>query len=286
VPTDITVELPVASWAPVGVAPADRPPSDVLFVDGVRRVEARVWVSDADGFSVHQGICASYAAGVVRCNSHARVVAAQVERRLFCTGPDVERIETRHGDFEAVSVAGEGPDALSLAMQRKMGELEVELARRALGPDVAPDAIVVVDGPLRQHGHLPGTVGSIKTQHRAYGPPVVLETVARLGAGERTPVFVVGDVFARYSWYLRLAGPITHPLAGIVRCEAATDLPTRDAIALADRITRCLPRFASEPHKDPRAPQNLYPIAGLERELRRRLGDPGLLLRALRVAAA
>ena len=42
-----------------------------------------------------------------------------------------------------------------------------------------------------------------------------------------------------------------------------------------------MPRYASEPHKDPRAPQNLYPIGGLERELRRRLGDPDLLYRAL-----
>ena len=32
-----------------------------------------------------------------------------------------------------------------------------------------------------------------------------------------------------------------------------------------------LPAFASAPHKDTRSPQNLYPIAGLERELRRRL---------------
>ena len=54
---------------------------------------------------------------------------------------------------------------------------------------------------------------------------------------------------------------------------------------LADQLTARLPRFASRPHKDSRAPQNLYPIAGLERELRRRLGDPAFVERALRVAA-
>ncbi len=47
-----------------------------------------------------------------------------------------------------------------------------------------------------------------------------------------------------------------------------------------------LPRFASCEEKDPRAPQNLYPIGGLERELRRRLGDPMLIMRSLREAAA
>jgi hypothetical protein len=83
-----------------------------------------------------------------------------------------------------------------------------------------------------------------------------------------------------------LPGPITHPLAGVVRCEASCDLRAGEVIALADRVTAALPRYASEPHKDTRAPQNLYPIAGLERELRRRLGDPALLLRALRLAAA
>jgi hypothetical protein len=55
--------------------------------------------------------------------------------------------------------------------------------------------------------------------------------------------------------------------------------------ALADRATRTLQRFASEPHKEPRAPQNLYPIAGLERELRRRLGDQQVIYRALRRSA-
>jgi hypothetical protein len=51
-------------------------------------------------------------------------------------------------------------------------------------------------------------------------------------------------------------------------------------------VSACLPRFASRPHKEPRAPQNLYPIAGLERDLRHRLGDARILYRALRRAAA
>ena len=51
-------------------------------------------------------------------------------------------------------------------------------------------------------------------------------------------------------------------------------------------MTATLPRYASESHKDPRAPQNLYPVGGLERELRRRLGDPDVLYRALLIAAS
>ena len=142
-----------------------------------------------------------------------------------------------------------------------------------------PATLVVVDGPLRQHGHLRGTVGSIKTQHRAYGPPIVAETVGRLGAGERTPVFLIGE---RVPALRR--GTCGCPGRCRIRSRAwcAARRPTSsrpaDAVALADVVAATLPRFASEPHKDSRAPQNLYPIAGLERALRRRLGDQQLLI--------
>jgi hypothetical protein len=57
-------------------------------------------------------------------------------------------------------------------------------------------------------------------------------------------------------------------------------------VGLADLTATVLPRFASKPHKDPRAPQNLVPIGGLERQLRRRLGDARLIQRALVEAAS
>jgi hypothetical protein len=57
-----------------------------------------------------------------------------------------------------------------------------------------------------------------------------------------------------------------------------------EAARLADAATRAVTRFASSPIKDPRAPQNLVPVGGLERHLRHRLGDRDLLERALRLA--
>lgn len=71
-------------------------------------------------------------------------------------------------------------------------------------------------------------------------------------------------------------------MSGVVRVELPGLGDASCAAARADQITAALPRFASEAHKDARSPQNLYPIAGLERELRRRLGDAKLLDRALR----
>ena len=80
---DLGVERPAAAWSPITPPPlaadGDRP---VLFVDGVRRIEARVWLGE-DGAEVRPGICASYAAGVVRWTG-ARVVTAEVSRALFC----------------------------------------------------------------------------------------------------------------------------------------------------------------------------------------------------------
>ena len=53
---------------------------------------------------------------------------------------------------------------------------------------------------------------------------------------------------------------------------------------MADQLAATLPKFASERYKEARAPQNLYPIAALERELHRRLGDVQLINRELRIA--
>jgi hypothetical protein len=71
----------------------------------------------------------------------------------------------------------------------------------------------------------------------------------------------------------------------VVRLEMGSGPGVTAVAAVADRLAVSLGRFASAEAKDPRAPQNLYPVGGLERELRRRLGDPALLFRALREAA-
>jgi hypothetical protein len=108
--------------------------------------------------------------------------------------------------------------------------------------------------------------------------------VAELAPGQRTPLFCIAD-YKRYSWYVRLAMlDGGHSWTGVVRCEVSGQLPTRDAVVIADRTAAILPLVASEPHVDPRAPQNLVPIGALERELRHRMGDRGLVFRALRHA--
>ena len=289
---DVSVEHDPGRWS--AIAPAAAPAGCSLFVDGVQRIDAWVWITGDDGVA-RQGVCASWAAGVVRCDGRALVVAAEVRRGVLCAGASVDAIATRHGDYRPYPVPRTAGDPLSQALGVARGDLEgrVAVATRSLHGGGGKDDVdgpahdlLVVDGPLGDRRHVPGAVGYVKTHHVAYLPVVEERVATGLRAGERTPLFAIGDRRFRYSWYLRLPGAATHPWSGVVRCEASGDLSRAEAAALADRVTATLPRFASRPHNDPRAPQNLYPIAGLERELRRRLGDAAIMERALRRAAA
>ena len=127
----------------------------------------------------------------------------------------------------------------------------------------------MVDGPLRGRSHLPRALGYIKSHRAAYLPPDQHAMIGTLQAGQRTPVFRMGTNWDRHSWYLRLPCLPSAPWSGIVRVECSPDLPVDEVVALANLSQVTLVRFASTEYKDARAPQNLYPIAGLERELRR-----------------
>lgn len=276
-----SVEVPSTDWEPI--APVASASADVvLFVDGVRRVEARVWLEDAAG-DVSAGICASYAAGVVRCDGVAVVGPVLVERGLFTSSGAAESVITTAGDFPVRLAANDSVEGLSLALQERMGQAEAVAAEA--GCAEAPAGLVVIDGPLRGRQHLKHAVGYVKTHRVVYLPPELHLIAGRLAPGQRTPLFVLGTSWSRLAWYMALPGKAESAWAGVVRCECSADLPLPAATALADRVAATLPNFASEQHKEPRAPQNLYPIAGLERELRRRMGDPQLLYRALRRSA-
>ena len=147
--------------------------------------------------------------------------------------------------------------------------------------------LVVFDGPLRGRND-PCGVGYVKTQHVQYLPDELVPVLGRLGDGERTPLVLIGDRGSLVALELvpAPAGPRSHPLSGVVRCE----LPGRRSGRRRRRPRRrCvgLPAPLRQPAAQGAwAPQNLTPIAGLEHRLRHLLGDPVLLERSLRVAAA
>jgi hypothetical protein len=281
---DLDVELPASSWRPLS-APAGVPrPSAVVFLDGVRRIDARVWVHGTAPQPV-PGVAASLAAGLVSCNGTASIVDVQVDRSLYSADPAASHLVTRHAAYSARQCRA-GAEELSLAVQRRLAELEVELALAWRSWTGAEDDLLVTDGPLHGRGHLPRTVGYVKTHDKAYLDEPQASVVSALAPGQRTPVFAMTTSWRRHSWYLRLPAQAAAPWSGVVRLECSADLDVADAVALADLTAVVLPPFASTPHKDPRAPQNLVPIGGLERQLRHRLGDAALLYRSLRAAAS
>ncbi len=344
---DADVEVPAARWRPVDPDLSGPLPDALLFVDGVRRVEAQLWI-DGDappgdpagsggwpgagsGGEPTAALCASYAAGVVCCcAAGAHLVVTKLRRGLFSVAPHASDIRTRAGEYRAHHVRVKRAGApvmttLSQALQAKLAEVEAIAAAEARGTPTAPAGhpapgssqaaghpagghpagghpagghpagghpaggtsdLLIVDGPLRGRQHLPRVLGYIKSHHATYLPPELNALVRALAPGQRTPAFHMGTSWDRHSWYLRLPGPAGFPWAGVVRAECPADLPIAEVTRLAGLSQRCLGRFASAAYKDSRAPQNLYPIAGLERELRRRLGDPRLLYRALRAAAS
>lgn len=273
---DLDREVTAAEWAPRS-SPAD-PAGDVVFVDGVRRIDARVWAIGAS--RTRPALAVSVAAGAVRCTDAARIIDTRVERVLVGTGT----LTTMAGPgvrYEPLAAVDDDEASLVGSVQQHMGRLEARLAGDL--PDVE---LLVVDGPLTSHTHLRGAIGYVKTHRTTYLPDRVESVVRRLAPGQRTPLFLLRTTWERWSWYLRLPGGSGHPWAGVVRVEAMPSLSVPDAVALADATAATLPRFASPVHRDGRAPANLLPIAGLEDTLHHLLGDRDLLVRRLRRAAA
>jgi hypothetical protein len=308
---DPDVEIPAARWHAITPDPGLTRPSAILFVDGVRRIEARIWIDDlpdpdavgrpdlagllGPATDASPALCASYAAGVICCcAAGAHLLTAEPRRGIFTVANHAVDVRTPAGTYTAVRTVADPEKGLavtlSAALQRRLAELEVIVATQARAELPAHGItdgtdLLVVDGPLRGRQHLPRALGFIKSHRASYLPPELNVLVSTLLAGERTPVFRMGTSWERHAWYLRLPCPPGAPWAGIVRLECSADIPPAEAIALAGLSQAMLPRFASTEYKDARAPQNLYPIGGLETELRHRLGEPALLYRALRTAS-
>ena len=270
------VEVPEDKWAPI--RPTHEPPEQIAFVDGTNRIDAQVWIDEPDG-DVRPGICATYAAGAVLCDGMARVSDVRIKRGLFTASAFAQPITTGHVTYDVVAAAGT-TEQLAIAVIEQMRQLEAEVARAVTGVE-----LVVLDGLLWGRGGIPKAIGYIKSHRTPYLPADLNAVVSALSPGERTPLFLVNTTWTRYSWYVRLPGSSGHPWSGVVRCEASPTMASSEAAVLADRATAALPRYASARHRDPRAPQNLYPIGGLERELHRRSGDARLIYRSLLTAA-
>jgi hypothetical protein len=272
-------------WSsPITPEPARREP--IWFVDGVRRVELRLLADE--GQVRAPALFGSFAVGSVRCDERATFGEHRVERAVIAAcGLTLTRIEVRTGSatlcYEPASEAKADPNAPLERLQALMRDAENAMAGRLAASGAG---LVLVDGPLRLGDAVAGpVVGVIKRLVRRYLEPEHDALLALLGPGERTPLFGLVDQQGSvrgFSWYSRIVPmrPAWHDQAGIVRCEVRPAVGVEGAADLADRVTAALPGFAGRPG-DPRAPQNLAPVGGLETWLRHRMGHAGLIRRSL-----
>lgn len=278
---DESVEVSGA-WRPIdGI---DDGVERVAFVDGVRRVDARLVIDEPAG--PVPGLCGTYGVGAVvwdRVAGRSSYESISIDRlAVFGSGRGIAVPVAGRIAYRCESVAGSDPGLLIQhfhgAMRRAEGHLSERLAQQGL--------FVIGDGPIND---LSATdkVGYIKTHRVPYLSPERAPIIGRLEPGQRTPMFVLGaeGTYERYSWYVKLAPVLGgHSWSGVVRCEVAGALGGERAAAIANRTAALLPQVASVEHVDPRAPQNLVPIGALERELRRSLGDATFVTRELRSA--
>lgn len=281
---DLEVEVR-GDWAPVPAPPRLEIPN-CTFVDGVRRIDARLFAEDEA--TEAPALAGSWAVGCAVSKLPPRVTEVVVGRELvvgggLAAGAIEVAIGGRQLRFEARSVPGITPVDPIQGLQNAMREAEARLAERLVTS--GDTDLLVSDGPLTYFAAGPA-VGLIKRQSRSYLDPERARVLSRLRVGERTPIFKLGEQrLERYSWYLRLAEqrPIDGAMAGIVRLEVAAQSGLEEASRLAELTCAVLPRFAPRPGRDPRAPQNLFPVGALESVLRHRLGDAALVRRALEV---
>jgi hypothetical protein len=281
-PVDIRVEQ--AAWAPIRPSAAP-PPRRIAFVDGVRRIEHRLLVGE--GERTVFGLLGSFGVGAVLVDGMARVGHETIGRVAVAGGglrldPFVAPVDGRGSLlFEPRSEPENTPVAPVDGLQKAMRHTEASLAER-LSAEVD---VAFLDGPLTflTAAAAGSVVGFVKRLLRNYLDPSAHALLPRLGIGERTPLFLIGGREARYAWYVRIARgrPIESSLTGIVRLEAKAARGLGEARALADLSAREMPRFASDAMRDPRAPQNLFPIGGLEARLKHLLGDAAVVRRAV-----
>lgn len=273
----LDIEQPAEAWSAV-IPESVTAPAQICFVDGVRRLEARLLVR-RDWQILHGGF-GSHAVGVVRVRNGRAMFGEAVTGREVILGSGEKfpgDVKIRPGlVYAAISAMGAEPDAPLRAIQANMRRAEGRLAGQLAAE---PDTLVVSDGPLSFEAGARGTsVGMIKRITELYLPANYVPFLAALPSGSRTPLFGIRAQhggFSRLAWFVRLA-PVLRgesELHGLVRLECREAVGTELAATLANLTAAVLPRFAPSRGRDPRSPQNLLPIGALEQRLRHSLGD-------------
>jgi uncharacterized protein len=268
-----------------GRVPAPIPlPASVAFVDGVQRVE--YWARVDDGDVLAEAAFASVAVGAVVSRAGQASMTCEYTQRVFAVGGPVaaQPIVVYGGGRELVYEVSRSDEGGQRAVYQAIAVRRRDLEHACVQRMLQTHPLVIADGRLDRPEVAENQLAGIaKTLHQLYLKGEQRALISRLQAGRRTPVFRIADSWgARYSWFLRLpyTRSIHHSYAGIVRLEVPV-AGARAPTDVADMLTHNLPRFASRPEHDPRAPQNLLPVGALEKRLRHDLGEVAYIRRMI-----
>lgn len=296
---DTDVEVESAEWKPI-LPSFQRVPEDgaTAFLDGIRRIEVRINYDRSGRLTF--GAVGSFAVGAVALHENrvndvdGSLLSCNVRRLLLLAADpempgtfDLASSETARINLEVMSIDGSDTMAPLVALQNEMRQSEGSLAHELSTDDRI--SLLIADGPLSLpllSGHV---VGYVKTIHAIYLPEELQPILFALKNGERTPLFHIGpkmkaaDPVTRYSCYLRIHTPLPRhtALTGVVRLEVPGTLSLEEAIAVINEASAVIPKYSTPYGRDPRAPQNLLPLAALERQMRRRLGSQEIIRRIL-----
>lgn len=296
-PVRADVEVDASSWRPQRPHEASAPRT-VVFLDGGRRIDARVLLED-DRQQAAFGALGVFGVGSVVSEPDARAALGPLQIEYLCAlsggvqhpdfsvapGPGGRGAALR---YRVVSTPERDVDAVVRKLQQEMLDAEARSAARHAAE--RPDALILCDGPRPLLSGEARVVGYVKTIHQVRLPDALMAVVRRLEAGERSPLYLVEGDDARhsyYEWFLRLRDPRPwlYSLAGMVRLQALAgprpETTLAEAVRIADWSCSRLTRYASRQHQDPRAPQQLLPVRALEAQLRRRMGDTQLVRRRI-----
>ncbi|MCX7783089.1 MAG: hypothetical protein N2318_05535 [Meiothermus sp.] len=266
---------------PAIVRPEDWP--IVYLVDGRQRVDAQI--ADSRG---RRALLATVMAGaVLRDGAGIRPVGEPLKQHILLHSADLEEPlppGLRH--YRPIQTSKSDPASLRAKVTEVMRRLEARLVNELEG------GLVIMDGQIFPGEHpyqAPERIlGYTKTQAATYLGPEEQALLHQLQPHQRTPIFSIPGYALRrpldvFSWYVRLPLEPSAPFYGgaaLLRVETPTPEPA-EASDLADLSVSLFCALASSPARDPRAPQNLIPIGGLEQWLGRHMGQGEVIRRRI-----
>ena len=268
------IEVRADRWKPL--APAGAPErEDILFIDGVRRIDARLWLHGIGRHDPPGRLC------VLGGRRDGRGTPCEAGHVRGAARTLLQHRSRFASDIRWACSRSPSPRARRRTLSRSRFKDSFESWSGRLHATTGTDGrLLVVDGPLSTRHKAEASVGYIKTHRVHYLDAALERTVFALGPGERTPLFssrrpgtvtrATCDCLDR----IRIRGRALYGW----RCPGNTPWRAR---ALSSTDARNSSRGMRLSHiRNPGPRRICFQSPGLERELRHRLGDPALIHRA------